>query len=44
MLPERLSVPYVERCQLDVLDSAFVAIDAAGVHPRPGGRRGLSDA
>ncbi|SFU27277.1 type I-E CRISPR-associated endonuclease Cas1e [Pseudoduganella namucuonensis] len=30
-IKERLSVLYVERCQLDVLDGAFVAVDANGV-------------
>ncbi|MGV7208446.1 type I-E CRISPR-associated endonuclease Cas1e [Oxalobacteraceae bacterium A2-2] len=30
-IKERLSVLYVERCQLDVLDGAFVAIDVTGV-------------
>lgn len=30
-LKERLSVLYVERCQLDVLDGAFVAVDITGV-------------
>lgn len=30
-IKERLSVLYVERCQLDVLDGAFVAVDATGV-------------
>lgn len=30
-IKERLSVLYVERCQLDVLDGAFVAVDVTGV-------------
>ncbi|WP_046159001.1 type I-E CRISPR-associated endonuclease Cas1e [Chromobacterium vaccinii] len=30
-IKERLSVLFVERCQLDVLDGAFVAVDATGV-------------
>jgi len=30
-LKERLSVLYVERCQLDVLDGAFVSVDVTGV-------------
>jgi hypothetical protein len=33
-IKERLSVLYVERCQLDVLDGAFVAIDVTGCVPR----------
>ena len=30
-IKERLSVVFVERCQLDVLDGAFVAVDVTGV-------------
>lgn len=30
-IKERLSVLFVERCQLDVLDGAFVAVDVTGV-------------
>ncbi|BCL75806.1 CRISPR-associated endonuclease Cas1 [Jeongeupia sp. HS-3] len=30
-IKERLSVLFIERCQLDVLDGAFVAVDATGV-------------
>lgn len=30
-IKERLSVLFVERCQLDVLDGAFVAVDATGI-------------
>src|SRR5450830_2178318 len=30
-IKERLSVLYVEKCQLDVLDGAFVAVDVTGV-------------
>lgn len=33
-IKERLSVLFVERCQLDVLDGAFVAVDVTGLaHP-----------
>lgn len=30
-IKERLSVLFVEKCQLDVIDGAFVAVDASGV-------------
>ncbi|WP_374337480.1 type I-E CRISPR-associated endonuclease Cas1e [Leeia sp.] len=30
-IKERLSVLFIERCQLDVLDGAFVAVDATGI-------------
>ncbi len=30
-IKERLSVLFVERCQLDVLDGAFVAVDVTGI-------------
>lgn len=30
-IKDRLSVLYVERCQLDVLDSTFVAVDVSGI-------------
>ncbi|MBL8507281.1 MAG: hypothetical protein JNM11_02375 [Chitinimonas sp.] len=30
-IKERLSVLYIERCQLDVIDGAFVAVDATGI-------------